>query len=102
MNAELKHCAVNQELSESFKPDLADKDLREMNISEMTADEIRVTNHLDVTQTWILYTLWYKFSQAYGGVYGFFVDILQRNGHEKRGEIGINKIQNVQRFVTSQ
>lgn len=33
---------MNQELSESFKPDLADKDLREMNISEMTADEIRV------------------------------------------------------------
>lgn len=44
MNAELKHSALNQELSESFKPDLADKDLREMNISEMTADEIRVTN----------------------------------------------------------
>ena len=42
MNAELRHSAMNQELSESLKPDLADKDLREMNISEMTADEIRV------------------------------------------------------------
>lgn len=43
MNIELQHCSMNQELSESLKPDLADKDLREMNISEMTADEIRVT-----------------------------------------------------------
>jgi len=42
VNAELRHSAMNQELSESLKPDLADKDLREMNISEMTADEIRV------------------------------------------------------------
>lgn len=46
VNAELQHSAMNQELSESFKPDLADKDLREMNISEMTADEIRVIHIL--------------------------------------------------------
>lgn len=46
MNAELRHSAMNQELSESLKPDLVDKDLREMNISEMTADEIRVNYNL--------------------------------------------------------
>lgn len=42
MNAELKHLAINQELSESLKADMVDKDFREMNISEMTSDEIRV------------------------------------------------------------
>lgn len=42
MNAELKHSAINQELSESLKADMVDKDFREMNISEMTSDEIRV------------------------------------------------------------
>ncbi|XP_022174165.1 probable G-protein coupled receptor 158 [Myzus persicae] len=41
VNAELRHSAVNQELSESLKADMADKDFREMNISEMTSDEIR-------------------------------------------------------------
>jgi hypothetical protein len=43
VNAELRHSAINQELSESLKADMADKDFREMNISEMTSDEIRVT-----------------------------------------------------------
>lgn len=33
---------MNQELSESLKPELADSDLREMDISEMTPDEIKV------------------------------------------------------------
>ncbi|XP_026817982.1 probable G-protein coupled receptor 158 [Rhopalosiphum maidis] len=41
VNAELRHSAINQELSESLKADMADKDFREMNISEMTSDEIR-------------------------------------------------------------
>ncbi|CAH1731296.1 unnamed protein product [Aphis gossypii] len=41
VNAELKHSAINQELSESLKADMVDKDFREMNISEMTSDEIR-------------------------------------------------------------
>lgn len=42
MNVELENSSMNQELSESLKPELLDKDFRDMNISEMTADEIRV------------------------------------------------------------
>jgi hypothetical protein len=42
VNAELRNASMNQELSDSLKPEIIDKDFRDMNISEMTADEIRV------------------------------------------------------------
>ncbi|XP_025405650.1 probable G-protein coupled receptor 158 [Sipha flava] len=41
VNAELRNASMNQELSDSLKPEIIDKDFRDMNISEMTADEIR-------------------------------------------------------------
>ncbi|VVC38791.1 Hypothetical protein CINCED_3A000734 [Cinara cedri] len=54
VNAELRLSALNPEIVETLKPDLIDGDIRELNIAEMTPDEIREEFNRVYTQLGLL------------------------------------------------